>query len=81
MPLELAVKVTVPPVDVATGSTGTVTTSGAAPDTAQLKLTVAALTPSLTAATTLKLPAVVGVPVMAPVLGLTATPGGRPVAL
>ena len=48
-----AVKVATLPDCCAVGSTGTVTTSGGAPLTVQVKFTVAALTPSLTAATTL----------------------------
>jgi hypothetical protein len=37
--------------------------------------------PSLTVAVTLKVPAVVGVPEMSPVLPATVNPGGRPVAV
>src|SRR5256885_1528422 len=63
-----------------TGGSGLTITALTA-TTVHTKLTLATLTPSLTLATTLKSPAVVGVPGMAPVEALRESPAGRPAAL
>ena len=53
VPLAEAVKLAVAPVAVAAGSTGTLSVKGAVSVTVQVKLVVAAFSPSLTATTTL----------------------------
>src|SRR5688500_13121447 len=79
-PVTLASKVTVPPTTAGAGGGGVLSTNGGPAAITQAKLSLSALTPSLAVATTVNVPPAVGVPLIAPVCGSTARPGGSPLA-